>query len=297
MEDELTRGLMCEEKIKDRLTLGGWLVFNTADSDARLVLSSLGYELTAPSPRGGPCVVMDGRRLSVPDLLCVRRGRLRWVEVKLKTSPSWHRNSRRWEHGIDLDDFNAYRDVQALTWEVWLAVHEEKSPATLDDARLREDAKTRVVSLTAVERLGRRSTSWPGSGGGQLWPVDIMEEIDIKGGGKVGGRRSRRKGADFERWVAGELREKLGIDVHRGIQSRSGGDAPDVDGDPRHWYECKCGAGPRISAAMDQGLKATDGRVVVVVSKKDREKPMVTMRMSDWLAMVKHAALGGYYEC
>lgn len=106
--------------------------------------------------------------------------------------------------------------------------------------------------------------------------AQVVEEASRRG------RRSRTKGRVFERAVAKLLRA-IWPDAKRGFQSRSGRDAPDVDGTPFH-FECKHGARVNVRAAMRQALAATDGRPVVVVSREDRGDILVTMRMADWLA-------------
>jgi hypothetical protein len=96
------------------------------------------------------------------------------------------------------------------------------------------------------------------------------------------GRRSRTKGRVFERLVAKMLRA-VWPEAKRGFQSRSGRDAPDVDGCPL-WVETKHGARVNVRAAMRQALASTDGRPVVVVSREDRGEVLVTMRFEEWLA-------------
>lgn len=102
------------------------------------------------------------------------------------------------------------------------------------------------------------------------------------------GRRSRTKGRVFERLVAKLLRA-VWPEAKRGFQSRSGREAPDVDGTDL-WIETKHGARVNIRAAMRQALAATDGRPVVVVSREDRGEVLVTMRFEDWLRVAGSGA-------
>lgn len=98
------------------------------------------------------------------------------------------------------------------------------------------------------------------------------------------GRMQRTKGRVFERWVARVLRPLFGEHVKRGFQSRSGRDAPDVDGTPFH-VECKHGKLVNLRAALKQAQAATDGRPVVVIAKDNRTAPVVLMLLADWMAM------------
>lgn len=121
----------------------------------------------------------------------------------------------------------------------------------------------------------------------------------------MGGRMSRNKGKTWEREVAARLREIFGSQVKRGWQAREGCDAPDIEGVPRQWPECKHHHRQvSIAAAMRQAeeeytrwLKRTlKTRTAVrsdcllwpvVYSKSDREQPLVTMRMEDFLALLR----------
>lgn len=99
------------------------------------------------------------------------------------------------------------------------------------------------------------------------------------------GRCSRRKGKTWEREVAALLRP-IYPNAKRGFQSRSGRDAPDVDGTPFH-IEAKHGKCVNVRGALKQALDATDGRPVVVIAKDNRSDPFVVMRFEDWLALAK----------
>src|SRR5690606_15391046 len=96
------------------------------------------------------------------------------------------------------------------------------------------------------------------------------------------GRRSRNKGATFEREIAHAL-QTLWPGAKRGIgQARLGSEVADVEGTP-FWAECKHRKRVSISAAYRQAVEATDGRPVLVVTREDRQPILVTMTLADWL--------------
>src|SRR5690606_4333292 len=104
----------------------------------------------------------------------------------------------------------------------------------------------------------------------------------------MSGRRSREKGARWEREVARRVRDVLGVEARRGIQYRDGSEAPDIiiEGLPLH-IECKAGKRPPILAALEQAERdAAEGAIPVVVVKPDKKEPTVTMRLEDWLAVI-----------
>ena len=93
---------------------------------------------------------------------------------------------------------------------------------------------------------------------------------------------SRAKGARGERAIA-NIMKKYWPNARRGVgQTRMGSDGADVEGTP-FWVEVKYGKSPRIQAAIDQANEATDGRPVIVCSKKDKCDILVTMKLSLFL--------------
>lgn len=98
------------------------------------------------------------------------------------------------------------------------------------------------------------------------------------------GKMQRDKGARFERAVADFLKP-LFPGSRRGIgQTRSASECPDVDNTP-FWVECKHGKKPNIRAAMEQAMKATDGRPVVAIVKDNGKEPLVTMNLNLFLIL------------
>ena len=102
------------------------------------------------------------------------------------------------------------------------------------------------------------------------------------------GAGSRRKGHDWERKVAELFRGVLPESaITRGWQSRSGSQAPDVDGTP-FWVECKKGPKPNIRAALKQADEAglLDPRPSLAVIRDDGQNPIVAMHLDDFLDLV-----------
>jgi hypothetical protein len=100
---------------------------------------------------------------------------------------------------------------------------------------------------------------------------------------------TRRKGANFERYVAQRMAE-VWLGCKRGFQSRGGDEQPDVTGTPYH-IETKHRQRGFIQRAMLQAIADCNGRVPVVVSRDNHGDDLVTMRLGDWLAL--HAEKGG----
>lgn len=105
------------------------------------------------------------------------------------------------------------------------------------------------------------------------------------------GKSQRTKGHSWERELARQMRE-LFPDARRGMQSRDGSDAPDVEGTPFH-VEAKVGKLPNPRAALYQAIRDSRGRrPAVAVVKDDRCTPFVVMTLPDWLQLVRTAYAG-----
>lgn len=64
-----------------------------------------------------------------------------------------------------------------------------------------------------------------------------------------------------------------------------------MDGTP-FYIECKAEKKmPSVRGALIQAEEATDGRISVAICKKDREEPIVAMRMNHWLFLLEHGVL------
>jgi len=101
----------------------------------------------------------------------------------------------------------------------------------------------------------------------------------------MSGKSSRRKGHDFERATAVNLRP-IWENARRGFQREAESQPPDVEGTP-FWIECKKGKRTSIPAALRQAAEATDGRPIMAICKDDRRPATVTICLDDFVEFVK----------
>ena len=116
------------------------------------------------------------------------------------------------------------------------------------------------------------------------------------------GRRSRTKGAVFEREVAAVLRGVYPGAERCIAQSRTAArEGCDVEGTP-FFIECKVGGRPNVLAAMRQARRDRDGdargkkgtkdaRPVPVVAQRTREPATVTMELDAFVEIVSRSEL------
>lgn len=109
------------------------------------------------------------------------------------------------------------------------------------------------------------------------------------------GKLSRNKGKTFERAIANDLREALGLDhatVKRGIQSRfGGGEVPDVmvEGLPIHWEVKHDNSVAPIAALRQAAADVATRRAAelpVAIVKRDRTSPVVWMYAGDLFVLL-----------
>lgn len=63
----------------------------------------------------GPHLIHENLRLVLPDLLVFFNGGWKWVEAKHKTCFGWHRKTRQWTTGIDLNHYQEYLHITRVT--------------------------------------------------------------------------------------------------------------------------------------------------------------------------------------
>lgn len=104
---------------------------------------------------------------------------------------------------------------------------------------------------------------------------------------------SKRKGATFERTLAGKFRE-YGYDARRTAQyCGNTGDASDVVGLPHIHIEAKAQEQMRLYDWMAQAVRdaSKSGNLPAVFHKKNHADILVTMRLADWMEIYKEFEL------
>jgi hypothetical protein len=102
------------------------------------------------------------------------------------------------------------------------------------------------------------------------------------------GRGARAKGANFERALAKQMSEDLGIPAERGLaQTRRGGaEVADVEMDYFH-VEAKRHKSASIKAALIQAIGDCNekDKLPVAITRDDRKPMLVTMLYDDWIKL------------
>lgn len=111
----------------------------------------------------------------------------------------------------------------------------------------------------------------------------------IKRSASAQGKASRDKGKRFERDIANFFKG-YGITAKRTAQyCGKTGQAGDVEGVPGIHIECKAVEKLNLESAYAQSVRdaeaAGKGEYPIVIHKKARKQPMVTMALDDWIVM------------
>lgn len=103
----------------------------------------------------------------------------------------------------------------------------------------------------------------------------------------MSGAHSRRKGAAYERELVQRFREVMpDANIRRGLQYRTGEEAPDVDC-PVFWPEAKRGKQPNVRAALRQSTEADPpGRIPLAIIRDDHAEAFVALSLDDFLELV-----------
>jgi hypothetical protein len=84
------------------------------------------------------------------------------------------------------------------------------------------------------------------------------------------GKRSRDKGAAWERQVAKDMTEATGFDCRRCLIETQQGNKGDIASDAPYSVQCKVGQRPNVYKALDEAVEAAeDGDLAVAIIKKN----------------------------
>lgn len=105
---------------------------------------------------------------------------------------------------------------------------------------------------------------------------------------------SRRRGADYEREIAKQLREKHGMTARRGQQYSGANGDPDVICLELGCYHLELKRRKKqfpvaeLYEAMRQSKRdARTGQIPVVIHRLDNEKSLATMDFDEWVKMAR----------
>lgn len=96
---EARLGRACEEAVREWFRSHGWYVL----------------ALYAIETGRAPALIGELQNYVLPDLQVSRRGATRWVEVKAKTLAPYYQRAREYRHGVNLDNWEQYLDVETKT--------------------------------------------------------------------------------------------------------------------------------------------------------------------------------------
>lgn len=99
------------------------------------------------------------------------------------------------------------------------------------------------------------------------------------------GKLSRTKGRKFEQDIARVFRDAGYPTAKRGWQSRLGSDAPDIEGVPGLWIECKHHHRVNMREALAQAMEASSGTNVtpIAICRDDRTDAVVVLSLPDFI--------------
>lgn len=104
------------------------------------------------------------------------------------------------------------------------------------------------------------------------------------------GKAQRERGKRGERYVSNRIRERLGLQAHRGVQYSGGPDSPDVVGLPGFHIEVKnvnrLELGKAIKQASDD---AGEDEVPIVIHHRDRQPWYVTFDFEAFMDLYEKA--------
>jgi hypothetical protein len=103
---------------------------------------------------------------------------------------------------------------------------------------------------------------------------------------------SRQKGAREERALCDALREALNWNCRRSQQFSGAGETADIliEGISNLFVESKAVEKLSIHPVMEKAVSQSGTKLAVVCHKKKRTEWLVTMRLSDWLAISRLVA-------
>lgn len=138
------------------------------------------YEKEIKEGKGPTLFKADETKVICPDMLCFKKDSIFWVEAKHKTAFSWHRKTKRWVTGIDLNHYESYLEIanNLVGWPVVLMF--------LHKDGIAKDTPEGMTSPTGLyggdikylsENENHRHVNW-GRHGMVYWNVDTLIKFE-----------------------------------------------------------------------------------------------------------------------
>lgn len=126
----------------------------------------------------GPRVLSSNRSTVSPDLLVWKGKDALWMEIKSKSSFTWHRRTGCWQTGIDWKYYVEYKSVHKDSpWPVHLVFLQLGKPRHDDRGRL-QPSGLYYNSLDVLGEPGIGRTYNPGQRGGMIyWKIDHLIKL------------------------------------------------------------------------------------------------------------------------
>lgn len=126
----------------------------------------------------GPRVSSNNRSTVSPDLLVWKGKDALWIEIKAKSSFTWHRRTGCWETGIDWKYYVEYKSIHDTSpWPVHLMFLQLGMPRPDDGNRI-QPSGLYYNSLDVLGEPGVGRTYNPGQPGGMIyWKKDHLFKI------------------------------------------------------------------------------------------------------------------------
>lgn len=127
----------------------------------------------------GPRLFTPAGALISPDLLCLKKDKIIWIEAKTKSSFTWYRIKEQWQTGIDLRHWEEYQEVAKTTdIPVWLVfLHKPGGRAVDTPGGMVSPVGLFGNEIAFLVRTVDHTSKNHGRSGMVYWGIDSLKKI------------------------------------------------------------------------------------------------------------------------
>jgi len=136
------------------------------------------YEKEISENKGPVLFSAEGENIICPDMLVFKKDKILWIEAKHKTAFTWHRISRKWVTGIDLNHYRHYQRVATNLsgWPVYLMfLHKMGTAKDTPDGLISPSGLFGEELLFLSQHENHRHMNW-GKSGMVYWNSDTLKK-------------------------------------------------------------------------------------------------------------------------